>query len=1010
MMNRTLSKRNVTTVWKHWWTAFLWTSLLSSARQTSAQAPGEGLPEPLLREVRSPQNLLRGRYREVKAWEAEGKEAGHSTGKEVSDPEAKEGRAWEAKGYSETPSAHLLFGPYVELERGDYVAFFRMKLLEEADEETVAEIDACVSFGQTVLGVQDVAGTDLTLNRYTQVPLPFQYTSGKLECRVFWPGYTSLRVDRVTVFRLEGGTAAAAANRAPQPVPSGLPRDLEYRSEPRPYPDVFPRSAPPAPRLTLFDLRRQPPDWQLLLLSLQGIVNRTRPEVYCLFNPTDEQWLDWMRHRKWITSTQVVSDPQELINQFRASLKGMVITDPKLPATKNVATMMAGVQEGVVVSPRLSKQVSLPVIADLRGKWTTSVEAYRWAFDNLWSHLNHHLVACSWPEHLGLRDYLVQHKVFIFWLSGPLDGARKYASPDAEVRLMEQLFARMPANIPVMSYPWAGKDVGIGEGPGVTLFAEFAKYLVGSVNCSNLSVHSGFNLQPFHQRAPSPPRLLKDKVYVSVIVSDGDNLPVLTAFNFPQLWKDKVRGQFPIGWTISPSAYLLIPDIVDYYYTTATPQDYFLGAVSGVGYTYPDVYGQRFRERDRTRVFDDFLDQTGLYMAKLDLRAAWIMGVTRPELIRRYAERIPSLQAIFPDYGRRASGYDEVTYPTARNVPVFHAVTGWKEGASREEQVAGLVSEVRTITPAERPAFLHLFVWNWGADLPMLQEVLRRLGPGYVATRPDHLAALYGQEMADRQVLLRTSPLIAGIEGQPVEFSASLQNVSAQPLKVQVRVTTGVKDASVKPDQVKLRPGEAVSLTISGLPAADQVCLDVKGSFGTRSARIALRQIASQELAAPLPPGASLRFSRQFEAEHLSHRSGKEEKDPLASGQTVWLVRSGEAEPGYVVYGPYSPLKAGRYVGLFRLKQLSTATGIVATLDTCVGGGQPVSALREVRGEELPEGEYRSFPLVFAHPGGQLETRVVWSGEGSLAVDSVTLWEIAGATDAATRRQQPPAR
>ena len=89
---------------------------------------------------------------------------------------------------------------------------------------------------------------------------------------------------------------------------------------------------------------------------------------------------------------------------------------------------------------------------------------------------------------------------------------------------MEQLFARMPVNIPVMSYPWAAKDVGIGEGPGVTLFAEFGKYLVGSIDCSNLSVHSGIRVPQFRQKPmPRLPAEDRSKVYVSFVISDGDD-------------------------------------------------------------------------------------------------------------------------------------------------------------------------------------------------------------------------------------------------------------------------------------------------------------------------------------------------------------------------------------------------------------------------------------------------------------------------------------------------------
>ena len=115
------------------------------------------------------------------------------------------------------------------------------------------------------------------------------------------------------------------------------------------------------------------------------------------------------------------------------------------------------------------------------------------------------MIACAWPRHLALRDYLVENKVFTFWISGPHDPPHRYASPVAEKRLMEQLLAKMPVNIPVLSFPYGGeKEVGIGEGPGVSLFAEFGKYVVGTIDCANLSVHSGISVPQLRQK-PAPP-------------------------------------------------------------------------------------------------------------------------------------------------------------------------------------------------------------------------------------------------------------------------------------------------------------------------------------------------------------------------------------------------------------------------------------------------------------------------------------------------------------------------
>jgi GxGYxYP putative glycoside hydrolase C-terminal domain/GxGYxYP third domain/GxGYxYP_N second domain/GxGYxYP_N 1st domain len=955
------------------------------------QAPA-GLPESVAREVTDVAALPKGTYSLVRSWQAE--TAGHLTGRLVDDPDAEGGKAWEVKPGVDAAADTMIFGPYVEVPRGSYVAFFRMELLEAAEDDIPARLDACVQYAQNMLGACEVAGADLRVGQYVEVPLGFVYDRGQLECRVTWLGGVGLRVDSISLFRVEGVDLSRGFGRVPEAVPSGLPKDLTYRKGARPFPDLFPRSGPPAKELLVCDLTKERADWRLLLYSLQGLVNRTTPRIYCLSVVTDSFWLDQMKERGCVESTRPVT-PQELLKQFGDDYKGLIVTDPALPASRNVATMLASVSNGLVASPRLARELGLPVLEDLRGRWKTSAEAYRWAFDNLWPRLNHYVIACLWPDHLALRDYLVENKVFIFWMSGALDGARKYASPNDEVRLTEELLARMPANIPVMGYPWAGKDMGIGEGPGVSLFAEFGKYLVGSIDVTNLSVHSGIELPDPRQRpAPPAPELEAGKVYVSLILSDGDNLPVLTINNFPQLWADKLRGQFPIGWTMSPSAMMLIPDVVDYYYRTATPNDDFLGAVSGVGYTYPDLYGKRFRPADRRRVYDDFLAQTAEYMKRSDERAVWIMNATRPEVIARFAEEIPFLDALFPDYGRRVLTADEATYPTARNVPVFHAVTGWRMEATREERIAEMVSDVRRMTPAQRPAFLHVFLLNWFVDLRLIQETLKQLGPEYVAVRPDHLAELWRQEMARRQVTMRLVSSAAAIEDQTLTLRGSLRNVAERTFVVDLRVREGLEGAEITPIRVEAAPGREVTVTVHGRPAGARVVLEMTGAFGTRTAEVALRTVPRSELLGPVPAAGTLVPAAYLEAEALAHRSGASQPDAQASGGEAWLAEKGETEPGYVVFGPYAPLDAGEYVALFRVKRTGEGAGQLATLDTCVAGGSPQTRVREIGAQELPLNQWRWVPVRFRHPGGNYETRVQWSGAASMAIDCIAVWRV----------------
>ncbi|MCS7311067.1 MAG: hypothetical protein NZ741_12700, partial [Armatimonadetes bacterium] len=64
-------------------------------------------------------------------------------------------------------------------------------------------------------------------------------------------------------------------------------------------------------------------------------------------------------------------------------------------------------------------------------------------------------------------------------------------------------------------------------------------------------------------------------------------------------------------------------------------------------------------------------------------------------------------------------------------------------------------------------------------------------------------------------------------------------------------------------------------------------------------------------------------------------------------------------------------------------------------VDTCVGGGSPITAERTVQAEELPLGEYRYVALMSGHPGGAIETRVEWFGNAGVLIDHVSVWRLA---------------
>ena len=964
---------------------YLFVLFLCSSLMAYAQT---GIPPELMQVVVNKAGVPTGDYTLVANYPYS--QFGHMTGGAVQDKDALNGKAWEASANNGI-AQHMLYGPYTDQPAGDYVAFYHIRLMDEANGDEVASMDASVDTGQQTLSKRDLPDSELKQGKYVWVPFAFHSTGGKLEVRLYWNGSSVLRVDQVALYSVQNVNFLTFVQRAAPPRPSGNPHDMVPLMEPRPFPEIFARSQPPADTMEVVDLRKEAPDMQLAIISLEGLINRTRPSVYSIHVDTDQQWLDWMLKRKYIHHT-VKLTAEELIKKHAGAFKGGIITDPRLPATRNVATMLCSVKGALPLSPRLAKKLNIPIVDDLRGRWKLAPDAYTWALDNLWPQMSHHTAAVIWPDQMGLRDYLVQNRIFCFWISGPLDGAKPTANPDAEVRMAEKLLAKMPVNCPIMCYPWAGKDIGIGEGAGVTLFAEFAKYLVGSIDADNLSVHSGIRGITFKQKRYAAPKLDKTKIYASIIISDGDNLPVLSVNNFPQIWQSKVRGTLPLGWTMTPSANMLMPDIADYYYSTATKNDCFVTAVSGVGYTYPDSYALRYRKADRTAIYDGFLKQTGEYMAKMDHSLIWPMNVTSREMISKYAEEIPAIKGIFPDYGRRVTGYAQANYPVARNVPVFHALTGWQDPATREEQIAHVVKEFKEMTPTTRPAFMHLFVWNWGFDLPMLKEIVDKLGPDYTFIRPDHLAELYSADLKGKKQLVSTPDHAFVVEGQSITIPISAQNLTKAPLPYTFQAT-GLQGAVLEPGPALLPSGKQITRIMTGKPTGGdiQITIDIAGERSQHKLRV--NMIPIKEISMPLPPG-TLSIIDSYEGRALPHISGHDIADKDAFSTSAFGAVPGQDKAGHISFGPNITVPAGKYVALYRIKRTGPGTGMALKLDSCIAGGTPITVERDIPVDELPEGKFVYVPLVIDHPGGGMETRTFWNGTTPVELDNISIWKL----------------
>src|SRR4030095_8331774 len=149
--------------------------------------------------------------------------------------------------------------------------------------------------------------------------------------------------------------------------------------------------------------------------TLQGIVNRQRPRLYLyhdhqrLDTPgVDAFWLDKYREPDkpygWLAKTEIIklADLSAVLDVFAKDLKGIVVWDPAVPATLNVATTIAGVEDlavlrdGSEITPEVTHyltvkkslaglfQAGVTTLPNSRTPSTGSpkTDAYLWAKEN----------------------------------------------------------------------------------------------------------------------------------------------------------------------------------------------------------------------------------------------------------------------------------------------------------------------------------------------------------------------------------------------------------------------------------------------------------------------------------------------------------------------------------------------------------------------------------------------------------------------------------------------------
>ena len=415
-----------------------------------------------------------------------------------------------------------------------------------------------------------------------------------------------------------------------------------------PQGQALPHFPAPAKTLDAIDVGALNHDEQLMFSALVGHVNRRQPRIALLSRRSEEGRDTWFRTP---TVDLAINEPfddrnkYELVAKYAGEVGGVVLYDAERNShLRNLASTVAGLRKALPVTRDLhgllnEHGVELPVVEDLTPlKFATANEVYEFLYKTYWPECEKRFIVSARPEGRGgdyhhTRDLAAACGAATVWLDCRDAGQR-------------ELFSKFLADMPT------GNAVILGwhatERSGVTTATRFGIGTMPSDHFMNATIFAG---GPHEIR--TPPILarpaLENKLYVTIFLSDGDNIQY-TQHAMRRLWDRtaNVRGDMPLNWTISPGLVDVAPGILNYYYSTATPNDCFVSGPSGMGYTMPvntleEPGAPLGSSLDDEKRMDAYAQLTHRYLQRAGLRVVTVWDDLTPMQRRSYAKNCPGL-------------------------------------------------------------------------------------------------------------------------------------------------------------------------------------------------------------------------------------------------------------------------------------------------------------------------------------------------------------------------------
>ncbi|WP_053372183.1 GxGYxYP domain-containing protein [Paenibacillus sp. FJAT-27812] len=465
------------------------------------------------------------------------------------------------------------------------------------------------------------------------------------------------------------------------------------------------------------DLKEE--EW-VLAETLQGIVAQEQAEIYIDNGNAYTVWLEDMKASYGITY-EYVQSVWDLVDKFKGKLNenGFVQFKRSNTSTVNAASTVSGAMKYVAVEESLADAA---VQHGLVKKLDVSDKDEMWALTEYGDKLNKDFIFKQAYSLNSLRDY-----------GAAVKGLYMY---DASLAEMKEAFDWTNPNSAIMG--WHSDELS-----GVDTASRLGKMTIASDHAHNLSVFSALPREQLKQKKTKKNARDGEKVhYVTFIMSDGDNVQwyVNGAPLASKMQGHKDKGKVPFGWSIAPSLADLAPNLMKYSYEKATENDYFVAAVSGIGYINPSLYPEETLKR--------FMKDTNAFMKRADLKYVSILdNEISQDVIDQYAAQ-----------DQIEGGFYFMGYKYGDGKGALSWSNGKPFIAARETlwETEPLEMAVRLNSYKKDPSVIEGYtmvnVHPWSHNYQDVLDITANLGPDVVVVTPDEFMELIKKNVKQENV------------------------------------------------------------------------------------------------------------------------------------------------------------------------------------------------------------------------------------------------------------------